>query len=106
MTKSDREVMEILEAYDLTRCAHSAAELAGVDEKTVARYVRIRDAGGDPFTRPRRMRSIDPYLPKVQEWIEASDGRIRADKVHERLLPLGFGGNERTTRRAVGMPAG
>jgi transposase len=93
--------MEILEAYDLTRCAHSAAELAGVDEKTVARYVRIRDAGGDPFTRPRRMRSIDPYLPKVQEWIEASDGRIRADKVHERLLPLGFGGNERTTRRAV-----
>jgi transposase len=93
--------MEILEAYDLTRCAHSAAQLAGVDEKTVARYVAIRDAGGDPRVRPRRVRSIDPFLPKVQEWVDASKGRIRADKVHERLVPLGYGGTERTTRRAV-----
>jgi transposase len=101
VTKSDREVMEILEAYDLTRCAHSAAQLARVDEKTVARYVKIRDAGGDPFVRPRRVRSIDPFLPKVEEWIEASHGKVRADKVHERLVPLGYGGDERTTRRAV-----
>jgi hypothetical protein len=82
--------MEILEAYDLTRCAHSAAQLCGVDEKTVARYVAIRDAGGDPFTRSRRVRSIDPFLPKVEEWVEASQGRIRADKVHERLIPMGY----------------
>jgi hypothetical protein len=47
VTKSDRKIMEILEAFDLTRCAHSAAQLAGVDEKTVARYVAIRDAGAD-----------------------------------------------------------
>jgi hypothetical protein len=93
--------MEILEAYDLTRCAHSAAELCGVDEKTVARYVAIRDAGGDPFTRSRRVRSIDPFLTKVEEWVEASQGRIRADKVHERLIPMGYSGNERSTRRAV-----
>lgn len=101
MSKSDREVMEILEAYDLTRCAHSAAQLCGVDEKTVARYIAIRDAGGDPFTRSRRVRSIDPFLPKVEEWVEASHGRIRADKVHERLMPMGYSGTERTTRRAV-----
>jgi transposase len=101
VTKSDREVMEILEAYDLTRCPHSAAQLAGVDEKTVARYVAIRDAGGDPTARPRRVRSIDPFLPKVEEWVDASKGKIRADKVHERLVPLGYGGTERTTRRAV-----
>lgn len=93
--------MEILEAYDLTRCAHSAARLCGVDEKTVARYVAIRDAGGDPLTRSRRVRSIDPFLPKVAEWVEASQGRIRADRVHERLVPMGYAGNERTTRRAV-----
>jgi transposase len=101
VSKSDREVMEILEAYDLTRCAHSAAQLCGVDEKTVARYVAIRDAGGDPFTRSRRVRSIDPFLPKVEEWVEASQGRVRADRVHERLIPMGYAGNERTTRRAV-----
>jgi hypothetical protein len=74
VSKSDRDIMEILEAYDLTRCAHSAAQLCGVDEKTVARYVAIRDAGGDPFTRSRRVRSIDPFLPKVEEWVEASQG--------------------------------
>ena len=49
--------MEILEAYDLTRCAHSAARLAGVDEKTVARYVAIRDSGRDPLTPTRRVRA-------------------------------------------------
>ena len=33
--------------------------------------------------------------------MDRSRGQVRADKVHERLVPMGFGGNERTTRRAV-----
>ena len=33
--------------------------------------------------------------------MERSEGKVRADKVHERLAAMGFGGNERTTRRAV-----
>jgi len=41
--KSDREIMEILEAFDATGCAHSAAGIAGVDPKTVRRYVEARD---------------------------------------------------------------
>ena len=36
--------MEILEAYDVTGCAHSAAVLAGVDPKTVRHYVAKRVA--------------------------------------------------------------
>ena len=35
MKKDDREIMEILEAYDVTGCAHSAAQLVGMDPKTV-----------------------------------------------------------------------
>jgi hypothetical protein len=35
VTKSGGEIMEILEAFDLTGCAHSAAQLAGTDRKTV-----------------------------------------------------------------------
>ncbi len=101
MTKSDREIMDILEAFDLTRCAHSAAELAGVDEKTVARYVAIRDAGGDPFTPARRARGIDPFLGKIEELVANSQGRVRADVVHQRLVAMGFTGTDRTTRRAV-----
>lgn len=45
MTKVDREIMEILEAFDLTRSANLAAELAGTDPKMVSRYVALRDKG-------------------------------------------------------------
>ncbi|MGI8308203.1 IS21 family transposase [Saccharopolyspora hattusasensis] len=93
--------MEILEAFDLTRCAHSAAQLAGVDEKTVTRYVAIRDAGRDPLVRTRRARSIDPFVGKLEELVEASQGRVRADVVHQRLVAMGFTGTDRSTRRAV-----
>lgn len=101
MKKSDREIMEILEAYDATGCANSAAELAGVDPKTVRRYVAKRDAGqpvDEPVARPKL---IDPFLPKIEELVETSVGAVRADVVHERLVAMGFTGDERTTRRAV-----
>lgn len=101
MTKSDREIMEIVEAFDLTRCAHSAAELAGCDPKTVSRYVAKRDAGLDPLVPQRRARLIDPFLEKVEELVDRSAAKVRADKVHERIAAMGFCGDERTTRRAV-----
>ena len=43
--KDDREIMNILEAFDLTGCAHSAAALAGCDPKTVRHWVARRDQG-------------------------------------------------------------
>jgi transposase len=95
--------MEILASYDLTRTAWSAAQLAGCDPKTVQRYVDLRDAGLDPFRRPRRARLIDAYLEKVEELVEHSKGKVRADVVHDRLRAMGFSGNERTTRRAVAV---
>jgi hypothetical protein len=99
--KCAREVMEILEAYDLTRCAHSAALLVGCDEKTVTRYVAVRDAGRDVGEWERRSRMIDPFRSKIEELVDASRGRIRADVVHEKLTAMGFSGTDRTTRRAV-----
>ena len=104
VTKSAREIMEILESYDLTRCPHSAAQLSGCDAKTVRRYVALRDAGGgDPLlvAAGPRPKLIDAFLPKVEELVDLSKAKIRADKVHERLLAMGFTGTERTTRRAV-----
>lgn len=101
MTKSGRDVMEILQAFDLTQCAHSAAKLAGVDEKTVARYVALRDSGNDPFVRTRRARVVDPFMGKIEELVEHSKGEVRADVVHRRLAAMGFTGTERSTRRAV-----
>jgi hypothetical protein len=104
VTKSDREIMEILESYDLTRCAHSAAQLAGCDPKTVQRYVALREAGGgDPLVRSVAVRPklIDPFLAKVEELVDRSKGKIRADRVHERLVAMGFAGTEPHGRRAV-----
>lgn len=93
--------MEILEAFDTTGSAHSAAELAGVDPKTVRRYAAQRDAGR-PVTGPgRRERITDPFGPKIEEWVERSHGSVRADVIHARLIDLGFTGTERSTRRAV-----
>ena len=101
MKKSDREIMEILEAFDATGCANSAAPLAGVDPKTVRRYVAKREAGEPVDERVERPKLIDPFLPKIEELVETSEGVVRADVVHERLVVMGFGGDERTTRRAV-----
>ncbi|MBV9312176.1 MAG: IS21 family transposase, partial [Pseudonocardia sp.] len=101
MKKDDREIMEILEAYDLTGCAHSAAELVGCDPKTVRRCVQRRDRGVPVSGPGRRERLIDPFVDKVEEWVDRSRGHVRADVVHERLVAVGFEGDERTTRRAV-----
>lgn len=93
--------MEILEAYDLTGSFRAAAELAGCDHHTVARYVRMRAEGDNPVDRQHRARPIDEYLEKIEELVAASKGRIRADVVHKRIAAMGFEGGQRTTRRAV-----
>jgi transposase len=99
--KSGREIVEILEAYDLTGSYRAAAELAGCDHHTVARYVQLRESGQSPEARVHRARPIDEYMGKIEELVARSGGRVRADVVHRRITAMGFGGGERTTRRAV-----
>ena len=100
--KFDEEVMEILEAFDLTRSYRAAGRLAGCSHHTVAAYVDKRDKGR---LRQRALRPrpsiIDPFRPKIEEWVDRSNGQIRADICQRRLKALGFGGSERTVRRAV-----
>lgn len=93
--------MEILAAYDLTGSLRAAAELVGCSHHTVAAHVAARDAGRPVGTPPRRAQVTDEYLDKIEEWVEASKGRVRADKVHEKLMASGFTGSDRSTRRAV-----
>jgi transposase len=93
--------VEILEAYDLTNTYRGAAELAGCDHHTVKHYVERRARGLTPDDGAARPSIIDGFRPKIEELVERSRGKIRADVVHERLVALGFDGSERTTRRAV-----
>jgi transposase len=100
--KTAEEVMEILEAFDLTGSLRGAAALAGCDHKTVAHWVRARDeSGGGPAVSVRPRPRVDPFAEKIAEWVERSRGKIRADRAHERLVAMGYQGSERTTRRAV-----
>jgi transposase len=98
--KSAEEIMDMLEAFDLTGSCRDAGELAGVSHHTVARYVSARESGVGGGGVVRAM-LIDEFLPKVEEWIDRSKGKLRADVAHDKLLGLGFTGSERTTRRAV-----
>lgn len=99
--KSDGEIMEILEAFDTTGSYRAAAEMAGCSHHTVKAHVQARDRGRPVATPARRERVTDAYMDKISELVARSGGRIRADKVHQRLVKLGYPGSERSTRRAV-----
>lgn len=97
--KSEGELMEMLNAYDLTGSYRAAAELCGCSHHTVKNAVADRDRGVAPAV--RRARIIDDWRDVLEGWVADSKGKIRADKAHERLERLGYAGSERTTRRAV-----
>jgi transposase len=99
--KSAEEIMQMLEAFDLTGSLRDAGELAGCSHHTVGKAVAARDAGRLTDVAAARPQLIDEFLPKVEEWMERSHGKIRADVAHEKLIALGFTGSERTCRRAV-----
>ena len=112
--KSAEEIMEILEAYDLTGSLRDAAELVGCSHHTVAQYVAARERGElTPGRAARRVMLVDPYLEKLEEWVERSRGKVRADVVHEKLLALVMrvrsarpGGRSRRPRRCIGPGVG
>jgi len=65
LTNSDREKMEILEAFDLTRCAFSAGRLAG---------------RGGPGLREWDKRIVTVYVDDLL--VEATVGRLRSRWSH------------------------
>ncbi len=99
--KKGGEIVEILEAYDPTESYRSAGELGGCDHHMVKKYVQLRKAGVLILQWPLRAKVIDAYLGKVEEWVEWTDGKVRADRCHEKLVAMGYMGSDRTSRRAV-----
>jgi hypothetical protein len=99
--KKAETIMEILAAYDLTHSYRDAAALVGCAPNTVARYVQAREAGGLRATPVQRNQVVDAFREKIEEWVETSHGRIRADVAQRKLEAMGYTGSERTTRRAI-----
>ncbi|CAN3977430.1 Mobile element protein [Kitasatospora purpeofusca] len=48
-----------------------------------------------------RSKLIDDFLPKVEELVDRSRGKVGADAVHKKIVAMGFTGTDRTTRRAA-----
>jgi hypothetical protein len=70
VVKHAGDVVEILEAFDLTGSLREAARLNGCSPMTVARYVRLRERGQVAADPVRRDQILDPYLAKLEEWVE------------------------------------
>lgn len=43
-------------------------------------------------------------MRKLEECVDRSKGKIRADVAHDKLVGLGYAGSKRTTPRAVAEP--
>jgi hypothetical protein len=88
--------------------------LAGCDHKTVAHWVRARDeAGGGLPVAVRPRPRVDAFALKIEEWVDRSRGRIRADVAHQRLLAMAIwarsarrGGRSRRPSGAGGPSTG
>ena len=99
--KTERSIMDILEAFDLYGSYRAAAKHVGCSPNTVKKFVLAR-AAGDPLPkRVVRAKLTDDYLDKIEELIARSEGNIMAKKIHEALQTMGFTGSEKTTSRAV-----
>ena len=101
--KSAEEIMDMSGSIRSDRVvAGRRRSWPGCSHHTVAQYVAARERGAlTPGRAQRRAKLIDEFLPKIEEWVERSKGKIRADVAHEKLVALGYAGSERTTRRAV-----
>jgi hypothetical protein len=67
----------------------------------VRRYVQLRGLGVDPTQRAERLKLIDAFLPKIEELVERSQGKVGGDTVHRKITGMGFYGTDRTTRGSV-----
>ena len=61
--------------------------LVGCSHHTVEHWVTMRDKGllPDGTTLAERVKLIDGFMPKIEEWVERSNGRVRGDVVFDKL---------------------
>src|SRR5680860_448650 len=86
----------------LARQGLSYAEIGrivGRDWRTVKRYI---DEGAEPtYTRGRTPSKLDPYKPRIDQWLARCPG-LEAARIHQDLVrDHGFPGSYQTVRRYV-----
>jgi transposase len=93
--------MDVIAAYQQVGTYRGAAEMCGVNHKTVKRIIERAAAGGKPPVRTEPTHNFDVVAELVAEKVKATRGKISA----KRLLPLakaaGYEGSARNFRRLV-----
>jgi hypothetical protein len=88
LSKTARERMDVIAAYESVGTYRGAAEICGTTHKTVRRMVEADQAelaGASPVERKERSHNYDPVAELVTQRVKETSGRISA----KRLLPPG-----------------
>jgi hypothetical protein len=56
-------------------------------------YFERRDAGYDPYRRASRSRLVDMFAKKIEEVVDHSHAKVRADVLYDRLVAMAFAGD-------------
>ncbi len=101
--KDSKESMDIIEAYDLFGSYNGAAKYVGCSPNTVKKFVQARSAGQliRQGKYERRPKATDKYVAVIEEAVDRSKARVRANQIHLRLVALGYSGSMRSTRWLV-----
>lgn len=95
------EIMEILDAYDLTGSYRDTAELAGCIHHPVKSNDDARAAGGSSVGLRETLATGRRLTGQGRGVGRPAQGKVRTDKVNGKMVCLGYTGSERTTRRGV-----
>jgi len=93
--------MDVIAAYQEVGTYRGAAEMCGVNHKTVKRIIERAAAGGKPPVRKERSRNLDVVTELVTEKVKATRGKISAKRLLPAAKAAGYEGSARNFRRLV-----
>jgi transposase len=104
LSKTARERMDVVAAYETVGTYRGAAEICGTTHKTVKRIVEAHQAelaGELPVERSSRGHNYDEVAELVAERANATSGRISAKRLLSAARAAGYAGSPRNFRRLV-----
>ena len=100
MSKTARERMDVIAAYESVGTYRGAAELCGTTHKTVKRIVDAHESGG-PAEREGRGHNYDQVADLVAQRVAKTQGKISAKRLLPTARAAGYQGSPRNFRRLV-----
>ena len=100
MSKTARDRMDVIAAYECVGTYRGAAELCGTTHKTVKRIVDAHESG-EPAEREGRGHNYDEVADLVAQRVAKTQGKISAKRLLPTVRAAGYQGSPRNFRRLV-----